>query len=193
MVACLPSILCVCVWIYACNLHPSSLPLARLQHVFVCGEYVISDRFCSAGRLCSPLPHCSGWQAVRVVATCPWVLRHWNAGYYLSFSLLFCLLFCHHWLFSSVLSGVCSLALSLGVCSCVLCLSCVHASPVTVSDPQPRSATVDSGRAHVDCPFSSSFTLFPLSYRVSSTFQHSLQEACKWGFCFAYEPTTHLC
>lgn len=160
---CLVFCVCVCVWIYACNLHPSSLPLAQLQHVFVCGKYVISDRFCSVGRLCSLLSHCSGWHAVRVVPTCPWVLRHWNAGYCLSFSLLFCLLFCHHWLFSSVLSGVCSLALSLGFCPWVLCLSCVHASPVTVSDPQPRSATVDSGWAHADCPFYSSFTLSPLS------------------------------
>ena len=86
---------------------------------------MISDRFRSVGRLCSLLSHCSGWHAVRVVPTCPWVPRHWNVGYCLSFSLLFCLLFCHHWLFSCLLSGVCSWALSLGFCSWAARLPCL--------------------------------------------------------------------
>lgn len=117
--------LCVCVWICACSLHPSSLPHAQLLHAFVCGKYKISDRFCSVRRLWSLFFHCSGLRAGRVVPRCPWVLRHWNAGHHLSFSLLFCLLFCHHWLFSSLLSGVSSSALSIGFCSWVSPLTCL--------------------------------------------------------------------
>lgn len=45
------------------------------MQVFVHGEYLTSDGFCSVRRLCSLVSHCSGWHAVSVAPSCPRVLR----------------------------------------------------------------------------------------------------------------------
>lgn len=114
---------CVCVWMCLHNLYSSSLPHAQLIQVFICGKYLISDRFCSVKWLYSLVSYYSGLYEITVVSG---ALGCWGIEIQVtvrSSAVMLCLLFCHHWLFLFV--RFCSLALSLDFCFCMSLLACL--------------------------------------------------------------------